>query len=371
MDELSHSTTFLSERDHDAPLRVALLRRGDPSLPLDLGPRFEPLLQAFSALGAEARAVPFAESALDAVRAQLLGCDGVMIWIDPIDDGRDRSALDPLLRDVAGHGVWVSAHPDVILKMGVKAVLWRTRKLGWGADTRLYETAAEFREGFPKSVVEAGPRVLKQNRGNGGQGVWKVTAQGVFDDGALRVELIPARSDHAQSGVRLSDFITECEAFIAPDRPLIDQAFQPRVADGMVRCYSSQGQVIGFAEQAPRSHELAAADPTVVTFGMASAKRMHDETAPAFQGLRRSMEQDWIPGLQRVLDIETSDLPALWDADFLYGPKTAAGDDTFVLCEINISSVSPFPPTAAAAIARTAVTAAQAARDRWSGRWRR
>jgi hypothetical protein len=37
------------------------------------------------------------------------------------------------------------------------------------------------------------------------------------------------------------------------------------------------------------------------------------------------MEADWVPGLQRLLEIETSALPALWDADFLFGPKTAAG----------------------------------------------
>ena len=79
-----------------------------------------------------------------------------------------------MLRDVAARGPWVSAHPDVILKMGVKEVLHRTRHLGWGTDTHLYRTAADFRDEFPARLQAAGPRVLKQNRGNGGQGVWKV-----------------------------------------------------------------------------------------------------------------------------------------------------------------------------------------------------
>jgi hypothetical protein len=70
-------------------------------------------------------------------------------------------------------GPWVSAHPDVILKMGVKEVLHRTKHLGWGADTHLYRSAPEFRRAFPERL-QTGPRVLKQNRGNGGQGVWKV-----------------------------------------------------------------------------------------------------------------------------------------------------------------------------------------------------
>jgi len=58
-----------------------------------------------------------------------------LVWVDPIHQGKTRAALDPLLREIALQGPWVSAHPDVILKMGVKDVLYRTRHLGWGADT--------------------------------------------------------------------------------------------------------------------------------------------------------------------------------------------------------------------------------------------
>ena len=37
-------------------------------------------------------------------------------------------------------------------------------------------------------------------------------------------------------------------------------------------------------------------------------------------------------------------LPLLWDCDFLFGEPTADGTGRFVLCEINVSSVAPFPP---------------------------
>ena len=47
-------------------------------------------------------------------------------------------------------------------------------------------------------------------------------------------------------------------------------------------------------------------------------------------------------------------LPIIWDADFLYGPRSAAGEDTYVLCEINVSSVMPIPDQAPAEIARLA-----------------
>jgi hypothetical protein len=45
-------------------------------------------------------------------------------------------------------------------------------------------------------------------------------------------------------------------------------------------------------------------------------------------------------------------LPIIWDADFLYGPRTASGEDTYVLCEINVSSVFAIPEQAPAEIAR-------------------
>ena len=45
-------------------------------------------------------------------------------------------------------------------------------------------------------------------------------------------------------------------------------------------------------------------------------------------------------------------VPVIWDADFLYGPRTGAGEDSYVLCEINVSCVFGIPDEAPAAIAR-------------------
>lgn len=43
--------------------------------------------------------------------------------------------------------------------------------------------------------------------------------------------------------------------------------------------------------------------------------------------------------MMRRLNIGRESLPIVWDADFLYGPRTATGEDTYVLWEINVSSV--------------------------------
>src|ERR1700733_15071557 len=135
--------------------------------------RLNRVFEALSALGIEPEPALYGDDVVDQVRAQLLACDGVLVWVDPLFTGRNRTVLDAMLRDVAAKGVWVSAHPDVILKMGTKEVLFRTRHLGWGTETFLYRTLDELKVELPLRLV-SGPRVLKQNRGNGGIGTWKV-----------------------------------------------------------------------------------------------------------------------------------------------------------------------------------------------------
>ncbi|HEU5096915.1 MAG TPA: hypothetical protein VFT77_17265, partial [Reyranella sp.] len=71
-----------------------------------------------------------------------------------------------------------------------------------------------------------------------------------------------------------------------------------------------------------------------------------------YQALRRLLEGRWVPEMQRLLRLEAYELPVIWDADFLYGPRMPGGDDTYVLCEINVSSVFAIPDQAPAAIAR-------------------
>ncbi len=353
------------------PLRVALVWRGDPEAPDEPTKhrsRLQPLADALAEAGREVEWVAYSDDAVEAARDRLLRCDGAMVWVNPLDDGRDRSRLDPMLRDVARAGVWVSAHPDVILKMGTKEVLFRTRDLGWGADTDLYETFQAFQERFPSRLWAGAPRVLKPKRGNGGQGVWKVQldrggepgrsgAPASSPDAAMVV--VQAAADDRVEVVPVPEFIERCRPYFSGAGCIVDQAFQPRVGEGMVRCYLSQDEVVGFSEQWPRVAATKAGAPAL---GMASAKTMHGPSAAPFQRLRWLMEDTWLPSMLGVLDLAPAALPAIWDADFLLGPPDAAREDTYVLCEINVSSVLPFPDAAAGSVARTAAKRLEAAR---------
>ena len=79
---------------------------------------------------------------------------------------------------------------------------------------------------------------------------------------------------------------------------------------------------------------------------------MYPRDAEAFQRLRIRMERDWTPQMIAAVDLEVAALPLIWDADFFYGPNIASGSDTYVLCEINVSSVFAIPEQASVAIAQ-------------------
>lgn len=328
------------------PKRIGILWRGspEPREVIDLG-RFRQVFPALSQRGLGPEPVLFAEETADQVRERLLQLDGVLVWVDPISDGQDRSLLDPLLREVASRGVWVSAHPDVILKMGTKDVLVKTRTMDWGSDCYLYSTRAHMAAELPLRLA-AGPRVLKQHRGNGGNGVWKVELLGELAVVGLetRVSVLHGQRESALEEMRLGEFIDRCAIYFTSSGCMIDQPYQTRLGDGMIRCYLVGDRVAGFG------HQFVTAllqPPEGTTKSLAPPPRLYyGASKPEFQALKAKLEGEWVHEMQRLLDIETDSLPALWDADFLYGPKDASGEDTYVLCEINVSSVFPFPDEA-------------------------
>jgi len=332
------------------PYRVAILWRGGREARLAPSPennRYHRIFEELATLGIIAEPAVFDEEFADEVREQLLKADAVLVWVDPLSNGKTRAVLDPLLREVAGHGPWVSTHPDVILKMGTKEILYHTKDLGWGADTRRYRSTAQFTAEFPALLRSGGPRVLKQNRGNGGQGVWKAELAG--ND---TVRVLHALRGSLPEELPLAAFIARCEPYFADGGLIIDQPFQLRLPEGMIRCYMGVDKVAGYGHQLikalipppPEGPDSPGAQP--------GPRIMHGPDAAPFQALRAKMEQEWTPQMMRLLEIDAGSMPIIWDADFLYGPRTAAGEDTYVLCEINVSSVFAIPDEAPEAIAR-------------------
>ncbi len=317
--------------------KVALLYPGDRAARDRADPaasRFAALFEAFAAAGVDAQPAVWHDDFADEVRDQLRTVQLVLAWCNPIEDGRRRDRLDAMLREVADDGVIVSAHPDAIRRLGTKDVLFETRDLPFGSDVHRIDSLVQLASELPQRLRQ-GARVLKQHRGHSGIGVWRVEQSG---EGMLTVQ-------HAQRGSFPQQMdMTTLQSTLAPyfepaaGGHMLDQAWQPRLVEGMVRAYLVEDRVAGFGHQA-----INALHPGAPTPG---PRLYHDAELAEFQTLRGQLESSWVTLLRERVGLARERLPLLWDCDFMLGEPAADGAQRFVLCEINVSSVSPFPPSA-------------------------
>jgi hypothetical protein len=337
--------------------------------------RFADLFREFDAKGISAEPAVYHDEFCEEVRRQLMNLDGVLVWFNPVQAGRNRSILDAMLRDVASAGIFVSAHPDIILKLGTKEVLYRTRDIGWGSDTHLYNSMEQMLQELPSRLANGKARVLKQYRGSGGIGVWKVQlpietllSAGDGSPPVPQPETI-VRVRHAMRGcteeeVTLREFFARCEEYFVPGGRMIDQEYQERLPEGMIRCYLVHNKVVGFGHQAINALFPAPAGAPATEAPEPGPRLYYPPTVPEFQALKHKLEHEWLPTAQRLLKIESANLPILWDCDFLLGSKQENGEDTYVLCEINVSSVAPYPGSAVPHVIDSTAARIQAAKQR-------
>ena len=318
---------------------LALLYPGDRAMRDRADPvesRFAALFEAFVAAGVNAEPAVYHDDLADEVATQLKQLAGVLVWCNPIESGRRRDRLDAMLREVAAAGVYVSTHPDTILKLGTKDVLVDVRDLPFGSDAVRVDSLAQLEAELPLRL-QRGARVLKQHRGHSGSGVW-------------RIETLPGSSlmqaRHAQRGseqelLDMAGLQQRLAPYFEPEAGghMIDQAWQPRLVDGMVRAYLVGDRVAGFGHQAINAlYPATGNEPPPAT----TTRLYHPADLPQFQALRQSLETEWVELLRQRVGLSREQLPMLWDCDFMFGEQPGS----YVLCEINVSSVSPFPPSA-------------------------
>jgi hypothetical protein len=326
--------------------RIALLYPGDRAARDRSDPaasRFAALFDAFAAAGVAVEPAVWHDDFADEVAAQLRGVQAVLAWCNPIEDGRRRDRLDAVLLDAAHRGVAVSAHPEAVRRLGTKDVLFETRGLPFGSDVHRVESLAQLAEELPKRLQD-GPRVLKQHRGHSGIGIWRVEAAG-HDRLLLR---------HAQRGstpqsVDLAGLLAAMAPYFEPQAGghMIDQAWQPRLSEGMVRAYLVKDRVAGFGHQAVNALHPDQPQP--------GPRLYHGPDAAPFQELRQRLDSGWVTRLRECVGLRPERVPLLWDCDFLLGDRSADAPERYVLCEINVSSVSPFPPSCIAPLVDAAV----------------
>jgi Domain of unknown function (DUF6815) len=352
-------------------LSVALVWPADAGARTVEASRLAGVGAALREVGLRPLAAVYSDDAVDETRRRLVGADAVLVWVNPGEQGRERAGLDAMLRDVAEAGVLVSAHPDTIDAIGTKEILHRTKDLGWGSDTRLYTTWDQFAEEFPRCLAEGHARVLKPSRGNGGNGVWKVGLDGDARNGSAsfdsRVVVRHAARGSVQATMDMGDFMAGHQAAFAGGGAIIDQVYQPRLTEGMIRCYLTRDRVVGFGEQLVNALYPAPPGGRPEDAPQPGPRLYYPPTRPDLQPLKTALETAWVPALCAGQGLGLDELPVIWDADFIHGPIHADGGPDYVLCEINASSVYPFPDDALQPLAQEVLRRLTGTFDRSTG----
>ena len=319
---------------------VALMIYGDVNSHRDAltEEKYRDLSIAFSSRGFKVESVLYNDGSAGKLATELPRFDAVLVWVNPIEQGNDRRKLDSLLVEISNKGCFVSTHPEVILKMGTKDVLYKTKDMGWGGDTKMYTSYEDFTNRFPESLQTSKTRVLKQYRGNGGNGVYKI----IYHPSGNEITIIHAKDSNEEKVLSKNDFYNEFKPFFFNDGLLIDQEWNNNIVNGMVRCYLSGLKVAGFGYQ-----EINAFYELNNKSYLPSKRYYYTENCGLFSDLKKIMENEWVPELQKGLSIDGNMLPVIWDADFFINEINSINvNKKYTLCEINVSCVSPFPPSA-------------------------
>lgn len=205
-------------------------------------------------------------------------------------------------------------------------------------DTYAYYDVETFHKTFPSSI-SYGERVLKQNRGSTGSGIWRVqiqdpeVAKNVEPGTALplvtKLKCTEAVDNHTE--VReLGEFMDFCDQYIIGDNGmLVDMRFMPRIVEGEIRILLVGPHPVFVVHKKP----AAGGDNFSATL-FSGAKYTYDKPE-AWQDLIDQFAEAR-PIIAEKLGGDN--IPLIWTADFMLddGPN---GEDTYVLGEINCSCV--------------------------------
>lgn len=317
---------------------IALMIYGEPGSPRNAltEEKYKKLAANFIDGGFDVHSVCYHDSVADSLAKELLKFDAILVWVNPIEQQGDRKGLDALLKDLSDNSVFVSAHPETILEIGTKEILFKVKDEEFGLDTKLYNSLDDFKLKFLNSIG-SGTKILKQYRGNGGKGVFKVDARHIQ---ANKIIVTHATQGDEDITMSVDDFYLLIKSYFNPGSMLIEQEWNPNLVNGMVRCYLTGKKVSGFGYQ-----EVNALYPKINSVFKKPSQRFYfTEDCGLFRDLKQIMETKWVSRLQQVAEVEDERLPVIWDADFFINEiNTENTGSKYSLCEINVSSVSPFP----------------------------
>ncbi|HIP49086.1 MAG TPA: hypothetical protein EYG92_09010 [Lutibacter sp.] len=296
-----------------------------------------PIINAIIAKGWTAEVVYFRDEWKDVIYDYALEkADGYISRINPGNLPDGEKIYFEVLTKLSKEGLVGMSTPEAMTSFGAKDALVKLASTDLVPDdTYAYYTINEFKKTFPVSISHR-ERVLKQNRGSTGSGIWRVV---VIDERPYKagdslpldtkLKCTEAVDNHVEYHT-LSEFMEFCEQYIVGDNGmLVDMPFMPRIKEGEIRILMVGGTPIFVVHKKPAE----GADSFSATL-FSGAKYRYDKpdkwpdlVAMLTESL--PMISDKIGGL---------DVPLIWTGDFMLD-WDENGKDKYVLGEINCSCV--------------------------------
>jgi hypothetical protein len=279
------------------------------------------------------------------------------------DDGGDQKKFDDSVRALQAKGIQAWPSPDVMEFMGAKDALTKICKLNIGLeDTLTYYDEAAFIEGF-KKTMKFQPRVVKQNRGSAGEGIWIIKLKAgdycsTFGEASAGDEevlsLMEANDNHAEEHT-VAEFIEFCikgrtdksgtwdskgtgkylEGGKAAGGQLVDQRFCPRIVEGELRYNLVGPKLIGIIHKKPKEGGISAVG------GTGSIYTYYGPDEEKFKNLTTNFLEKDIQHVMPSLGLDKEPIPLWWTGDFiLASPEgTPAAEEKWIIGEFNCSCV--------------------------------
>ncbi len=241
-----------------------------------------------------------------------------------------------MLRELVANGVEGLPHPDAMIAYGAKNSVEKLKGSDLvPEDVFTYYSFEELKNNFPKTLTK-GVRVLKQNRGSTGEGIWRVE---VIDADKYKnkktipldatLKLTEAKDNHVEEKT-LKEFMEFCIKYLDGDNGmLLDMPFLPRIVEGEIRVLMLRDKVVNIVHKKPAETK----DAFSATL-FSGAKYRYDKPEE-WPDLVKKIENS-LPLLRTRLG--NYDLPLIWTADFILDTDKE-GKDVYVLGEINASCV--------------------------------
>jgi len=291
--------------------------------------------------------------------------DAIIVRINPgqLSQGTPegtQAKFDALMNAMMGKGKLVWNSPAVQTQMGAKDALVQIKDLAIGLkDTFAYYTAEDL-EKFRETCAFQ-PRVVKQNRGSAGEGIWLCWLEekeycAKFGDAKLedgdKLKLMEMNDNHVEYHT-VKEFLTFCvggptaegagewkstfpgkylEGGKEAGGQLVDQRLCPRIKEGEVRVLMVGDECQMIIHKMPTGGGLSAV-------GGNSEYTFYEPDDPKYSWLYKSIK-DSLPTLMPTLGLTQDQLPILWTTDFIPKDPEGGGEGTeYVVGEFNCSCV--------------------------------